>query len=75
MAKTKNSIMTFKQVDEWILRQDTSGKNYTVRYSIPGYPKFKLEVSPKGKKVIRFYSPQNGKAVFVKIGEIPYITL
>lgn len=74
MAKTKNSIMTFKQVDEWILRQDTGGKNYTVRYSIPGYPKFKLEVSPKGKKVIRFYSPQNGKAVFVKIGEIPYIT-
>jgi len=32
MAKTKNSIMTFKQVDEWILRQDTGGKNYTVRY-------------------------------------------
>ena len=65
-------MMTLAQVDRWIEKQ-TNSKDFTIRIKIPGYEKFRLEISQTGKKTIRMYYYKNGKVTYPLVGEIPYV--
>lgn len=63
-------MKNFQQIDQWIEKQHNS-KKHTVRLSIPDYPSFKLEISPKQRKAIRLYYHRDKKTTFVNIGIYP----
>lgn len=62
----------FQEIDQWIEKQNNK-KNIILRLPIPGYDRFKLEISPKQKKTIRLYRYENEKVRYMKIGEYPYM--